>query len=238
MGTVVPLRSRDTSGFGLLLAAAVILGTVVAALCLDVVLGIGVEPAPDATGILLAVAALAFLPSAWVARRRSVLRRPAQLVVRPDGLTIAYPELLRAPLAVPRDQVRVARAGDVGGVYWGSYTPLPVLAPEDEPPNVVLLFEAPVRGARVRRSRLGGIYRGEGVAGVLVAAQDVRQADAALDPFIRQLTSYDEYLLEENLKAGGRFRREIPRVVLYTLIALMWIAWVVSWLVRGVLYLL
>jgi hypothetical protein len=149
-------------------------------------------------------------------------------VVGPEAVTIAYPELLRAPLVVPRDVMRIATVdaaggerfrvhtasgpysgGDEDGYLWSrGATALPVLAPHGAP-NVLLLFEEPIGEADVRRSRLASILRGERVAGLLLAADDPVHAEQALAPLglARPLTMPDALRLEEHLNAedGGRF---------------------------------
>ncbi len=61
----------------------------------------------------------------------------------------------------------------------------------------------------------------------MLSVEDLRAAERALDPWIRQVTPYDEYLLEENLEAGGRFRLERPSVILYLAVALVGVVWLV-----------
>ena len=228
METVVPLRARSTRSLALLLAIAIALGGAVAVCCLLAVLGVGVEPDAGLTVSGLAFGSVALLPAAILAYRWHILRPPARLVVGSETVTIAYPELLRQPLVVPRDVMRLAtvdadgddrfRVHTASGPYWGGEddgylwsrgaTALPVLAPQG-PPNVLLLFEEPVGGADVRRSRLESILRGERVAGLLLEADDPVQAEHALASLglSRPLTMPDALRLEEHLNAedGGRF---------------------------------
>lgn len=233
METVVELRARSAWEIAPLLGLAVALGGAIAACCLAIVLGIGVEPEPGWTVLMLAIAGLALAPSVVLARRWHILRPPARLVLGADVLTIAYPELLRAPFAVPRAAMRVATVDDDGpdrfrvhtasGPYWGGgddgylwsrgATALPVLAPDGVRPNLLLLFEGPVDGADVRRARIGSIYRGERVAGVLLAAKDPLRAAQALAPLTRPLTMPDAIRLEEHLDTGGRFALGVQQVV-------------------------
>jgi hypothetical protein len=233
METVVPLRARRARNLVPVLAIALALGGAVAGCCLAIAFGIGVEPEPGWTALLLAIAALALAPVAVLARRWQILRPPARLLLGPDTLTIAYPEILRRPFAVRRALMRVAAVDDDGasrfrvhtasGPYWGGdgdgylwsrgATALPVLAPEGVRPNVLLLFEEPVGAADVRRSRIGSIYRGEQVAGVLLAARDPVQAERALAPFLRPLTMPDAIRLEEHLGEGGRFALAVRHLV-------------------------
>jgi hypothetical protein len=139
---------------------------------------------------------------------------------------------------VPRGAVRVAVVDDEGperfGIetgfgqddefVWGyGYSALPTLAPESEVPNVMLLFEEPVTGAAVRRSRLGSVYRGEHVVGLLLAAADPAQAERALAPLTRSLTMPDALLMEERL--GPRIRRERRRGIVLLVLTLAWLVW-------------
>jgi hypothetical protein len=229
MAIVVPLRSRGAWTVLPALTVAVGAGVPVAAFALAVVFGVGVEPMPEATWLLAAIAVVTLSPIPVLARRWFILRPPARLVLEPERLTIAYPELLRTPLAVPRALMRVAAVEDDGrsrfrvhassgpyvgseddGYLWsGGWSALPVLAPEGERPNVLLLFEQPIAGADVRRARMRSVYRGEHVAGLLLAADDPAHAERALAPLglTRPLTMPDVFLLEEQLSAdeGGRF---------------------------------
>ena len=95
---------------------------------------------------------------------------------------------------------------------------LPVLAPEGTRPNLLLLFDEAVAGADIRWSRSGALYRGERVAGLLLAAHDPTLAQTALLPLgiTRPLTMPDVVMLEDNLKVpeGGRLslgRRHLLR---------------------------
>jgi hypothetical protein len=230
METVVPLRARSAQGVMPLLAIAFALGGALAACCLVVALSADLEPPYRVSALGCAAAAL--LPAALLAYRWRVLRPPARLVVGPEAVTIAYPELLRAPFVVPREIMRTATVdadgvdrfrvhtasgpyggGEDDGYLWSrGATALPVLAPHGAP-NVLLLFEAPVEGADVRRSRMGSIYRGEQVAGLLLAAKDPGQAERALAPFMRPLTMPDAIRLEEHLTDGGRFALAVRHLV-------------------------
>ena len=225
MDAVVELRARSARGLVPLVALALALGGGVAVCCLAIVLGIGVEPQPTATVLLLAIAILALAPVPVLARRWHILRPPARLLLGPDTLTIAYPEILRRPFAVRRALMRVVAVDDDGpyrfrvhtasspysggeddGYLWArGASALPMLAPGGVRPNLLLLFEQPVGVADVRRSRLGSIYRGEQVAGMLLAAKDPLEAERALAPFIRPLTMPDTLRLEAHLNEGGRF---------------------------------
>lgn len=229
METVVELRARRAWEVAPVFALALALGGAIAACCMAIVFGIGAEPEPSLTLLLVAIAAVALAPAAVLARRWHILRPPARLVLGPDTVTVAYPELLRSPFAVPRAAMRVAaidedgpyrfRVHSASGPYSGGQSDgflwsrgsssLPVLAPDTERPNVLLLFEEPVGGADVRRSRLGALYRGERVAGLLLAADDAAQAEQALASLglTRPLTMPDVFLLEEhlNVEDGGRF---------------------------------
>jgi hypothetical protein len=222
METVVPLRARSARSMLPLLVIALALGGAIAYCCVAIVLGIGVEPQPTANVVLLAIAVLALAPVPVLSRRWRILRPPARLVVGPEALTIAYPELLRRPFVVPREVVRIAtvdfdgddrfRVHAASGPYWGgdddSYlwscgaTALPVLARHGAP-NILLLFHEPIAGADVRRSRLDSILRGERMAGLLLEADDPEQAEHALAPLrlSRPLTMPDALRLEEHLNA-------------------------------------
>src|SRR4029079_19268840 len=99
--------------------------------------------------------------------------------------------------------------GSSDGYLWArGPSALPVLVPAAVRPTLALVFETPLAGADVRRPRLGAIYRGERVAGLLVAARDAGEAERVLAPLglDRPLTMPDVILLEEHLKApeGGR----------------------------------
>ena len=233
METVVPLRARSAWEVAPVLALALALGGGVAACCLAIVFGNGVEPERSWSAMLLGIAALALAPVPVLARRLHILRPPARLLLGPDVLTIAYPEILRRPFAVRRTLMRVAAVDDDGpyrfrvhtasGPYWAGggdgylwsrgATALPVLAPEGVRPNLLLLFEEPVGVADVRRSRMRSIYRGERVAGLLLAAQDPLEAERALAPFTRPLTMPDAIRLEETLGEGGRFALALRQLV-------------------------
>ena len=110
---VVPLRSRDARGLVGLLIAALGGGAAIAALALTVVFGIGVAPEPAWNSWLVGIAVLAFVPAIIVCRELQVVKRPAELTVGHEALTITYPELLREPLTVPRHALRSALVGDV-----------------------------------------------------------------------------------------------------------------------------
>jgi hypothetical protein len=226
--TVVPLRARRARNVVPMLALALALGGAVAACCLAMALGVGAELEPAYTASAMGCAAAALLPAAFLGYRWQILRPPARLVVGPEAVTIAYPELLRRPFVVPRAVMRIAavdargddrfRVHTASGPYWGGEgdgylwsrgaTALPVLAPHGAP-NVLLLFEEPIGGAEVRRSRLESILRGERVAGLLLAADDPVLAEHALAPLglSRPLTMPDALRLEEHLNTedGGRF---------------------------------
>jgi hypothetical protein len=226
METVVPLRARRARNVVPVLVVALALGGALATCSVIAVFGSELDAALKVSALAFAAAAL--LPAALLAYRWRVLRPPARLVVGPKAVTIAYPELLREPLVVPRELMRIATVeadgddrfrvhtasgpyggGDDDGYLWSrGATALPVLAPHGAP-NVLLLFEKPVAGADVRRSRLESIFRGERVAGLLLAADDPAQAEHALAPLglSRPLTMPDALRLEEHLNArdGGRF---------------------------------
>jgi hypothetical protein len=205
-----------------------VLGASVAALALAAGLGIGVEPMPGWTPLLCVIAVAALLPAVAAFHEWRVLHRPARLTVGERELTITYPGLLRAPLSVRRETIRVARVGDVSAVFVGGYTAVPRLVPDDTASNVVLLFETPVDAADVRRAPLGAIYRGERPAGVVLSVADLGAAERALDPWIRQITPYDEYLLEENLDAGGRTARERTRALVWLAVGLISALWLIA----------
>jgi hypothetical protein len=229
--TVLPLRSRRARTVIPALLAALLLGGPVAAFALAVVAGVGVEPMTGSAGaLLLAIAVAALAPAAVLVRRMVALRRPASLVIDPDAVTIAYPEQLRRPLVVPRAAIRIAAVESEGrerfrihaasGPYFGGdddrflwrkgWSPLPIAAPAGVAPNVLLVFDPPAAGADVRRSRLGGVYRGERLAGLLLAAHDASDADRALAALgvTRPLTMPDALAIERHLDApagqGGR----------------------------------
>jgi hypothetical protein len=242
MHTVIRLRARGPRNILPALIAALVLGGAIAACCLAIVFGAGVEPEPSWNPVLLVITIAALAPTAFFVRRLLMVWPPAQLVLDRDSLTIAYPELLRTPFAVPRSLLRFAAIEDEGpyrfrvhtqsGPYWGGdddgfiwvrgSSALPILAPDWAKPNLLLLFETPVAGAEVRRSRMGAIYAGEHVAGLLLAARDPFAAQQALTPLglTRPLTMPDVIRLEEQLEAGGR-----DRLGLRHLVRVLW-AWV------------
>jgi hypothetical protein len=211
---------------------AVVLGAGVAACALAIVLGLGVERAPTWNPYLLAMTAAAVLPAVVLVPRWRLLRRPAHLVVGDDALVFTYPWLLRAPLSVPRSVVRVAQVGHVAALFEDGWIAVPALTPDDGEPNVALFFDEPVAGADVRRSGLGRIHRGEPLVGLVVSAVDPRGAERVLDPFIRQMTTYDEYVVEENLKMTGRPQREHTLAIVHVIVAVATFAWTVLALVR------
>ncbi len=211
------------------LLAALLLGTPVAGFALAVVAGVGIEPMGGARGaVLLAIAVAALAPTAVLVRRMVGLRRKASLVVGPGAITIVYPEQLRRPLVVPAAAIRLAAVdcegklrfrvhGDDDGFLWSKgWSPLPVMAPDGADPNVLFVFDPPAAGADVRRSRLGGVYRGERLAALLLAARDAGHAERTLDALgvTRPLTVYDALAIEAHLNApadeGGR--RTIERL--------------------------
>ena len=159
------------------LLAALLLGMPVAGFALAVVAGVGAEPMGGASSaVLLAIAVAALAPTAVLVRRMVGLRRPASLVVGPGGITVVYPEQLRSPLVVPAAAIRLAavdcegkhrfrvHGADDGFLWSKGWSPLPVMAPDGADPNVLFVFDPPAAGADVRRSRLGGVYRGERLA--------------------------------------------------------------------------
>ena len=91
METVVPLRARSPWSIVPALVVALVLGGAVAACCLAIVFGLGVQQAPAWDPWLLAIAVAAFAPVPWFVRRMNVLRSPSRLVVGSDTLTITYP---------------------------------------------------------------------------------------------------------------------------------------------------
>jgi hypothetical protein len=230
METVVPLRARSPWSVVPALVVALVLGGAVAACCLAIVFGLGVQTAPAWTPWLLAIAVAAFTPVAWLVQRWRILRPPARLTVGSDTVTIDYPEILRAPLGVPRRLMRVTVVDDEGRArfrvhadsaphsggdddqfLWvrGQAT-LPVLAPAGAKPNLALVFEEPVAGADVRRPRFGALYPGERVGALLLAARDAGEAERALAPLgvARPLTMPDAIVLEAhiNVPDGGRVK--------------------------------
>jgi len=215
---VVPLRSRDDRALIALLIGALVVGAGVAALAMAIVFGIGVAPEPSWNPWLVAIAALAFVPAAMLVRTVWLVRRPAELAVGGDAITVTYPELLRGPLTVPLHAMRAAMTGDVVD------TSLPTLAPPGAAPNLALLFESPVAGARVRRSADDGIYRGEHVAGLVLATTDLAAAERALAPWIRAHQRYDEYIVNWNVHGGGRGRLMQRRRALYVAITFVAVA--------------
>jgi hypothetical protein len=229
---VVPLRSRNPRELVPALIAAVLLGGGVAACALAVVLGIGVERKSAWNPYLVTITLLALLPAVVLVLRWRLLRRPAHLVVRDDALVFTYPWLLRAAFSVPRDAVRMAHVGNVAALFEGGWIPLPALAPEGADPNVALFFDEPIAGARVRRSGLGRIHRGEPVVGLVLAVEDPEIAERGLDPFMRQMTTYDAYVVGQNLEATGRPRRELRLAKVQTLLGLMMGTWAFVTLVR------
>jgi hypothetical protein len=214
-----------------MLGIATAFGGAVAAVCVALALR-----DPSAGGLPLLMAAAALVPAAVLLSKWRILRRPAQLVFATDTFTITDPERLRAPLVVRRDAVRVAvvdgqgperfwiRGGLEDEFVWSyGHSALPTLAPESEAPNVMLLFEEPITGAAVRRSRLGSVYRGERLTGLLLAASDPAEAERVLDPLIRPLTMPDALLMEERL--APRIARERRRGIALLAIAAAWLIW-------------
>jgi hypothetical protein len=108
----------------MLLLIAIALGGAVAVCCLLAVFGVGVEPDAGLTVSGLAFASVALLPAAILAYRWHILRTPARLVVGSETVTIAYPELLRQPVVVPRDVMRIATV-DADGTIASASTPRP-----------------------------------------------------------------------------------------------------------------
>jgi hypothetical protein len=218
----LPLVSRRVRSQLPALAASWLIGVPFAALCMTVALGLGVEPLdPAGTRLMVLMAAGLIAPAIVVTWRTVRLRRPARLRVRPDELAIEYPELLRAPLIVPRDAVRVAAVDGEGwlrfrvhassGPYFGGDddvflafrrgSPLPILPPDRGRPNVALLFSRPVPSPPLRRQTGGGLLRGERMAGLLLAVRDPAAAERALDScsLLRPLTMPDLFAVEELL---------------------------------------
>ena len=218
------------------LLAAILLGGPVAAFALAVVAGVGAEPIGGSGGVLLAAITVAALaPTGVLARRMVGLRRPASLTIDRDAVTIAYPELLHRPLIVPRTAIRLAAVesegcdrfrihaasspyfgGDEDDFLWSSgASPLPIVAPARVAPNVLLVFDPPAAGADVRRARLGGPYRGERLAGLLLAARDASHAERALGTLgvTRPLTMPDALAIDalQDAPAADGGRRGIER---------------------------
>jgi hypothetical protein len=219
---VVPLRSRDVGALIALLIGALVVGAGIAALVLAIVFGVGVAPEPSWNPWLIAIAVLAFVPAAMLSRDVWLVLRPAELAVGGDAITVTYPELLRAPLTVPLHAMRAALVGDRVD------TALPRLVPPGAAPNLVLLFESTVAGALVRRSTDDGIYRGEHVAGLVLATTDHAAAERALAPWLRAHERYDEYLVNWNVHDGGRGRLMERRRALYlalTVVAVVRLVW-------------
>jgi len=225
---VVPLRSRDDRALIALLIGALVVGAGIAALAMAIVFGIGVAPEPSWNPWLVAIAALAFVPAVVVLGDLRLVRRPAELAVGADAITVTYPEVLRAPLTVPLYAMRAAVVGDVVD------TPLPRLVPPGAAPNLALLFESPVAGALVRRSADDGIYRGEHVAGLVLATTDLAAVERALAPWLRPRVRYDEYVVGWNVHDGGRGRLVQRRRALYLAITFVGVARLV-WLAFGLL---
>ena len=133
----------------------------------------------------------------------------ARGVLRLDGeqLVIELPALLRRPFVLPRALVRTVvldtgperrdelarrvtlpiapapwEGADAYGWLWtaGVGSIVPLLAVEPCLPNVALVFEHPIPAPDVRRERANGPLRGEGIQGLLLAADPDPGAHAAL----------------------------------------------------------
>jgi hypothetical protein len=228
---VVPLRSRRaTSALPALILISVL--SVPVAVCIVIVIA-SFGPAPPSVLIaLLGGIALTTLGPILLARNWMLLRRPAELAVRADQLKITHPQALRRPLVVPRTSLRAAvvdaegrtrfrvRAaswpsgtGLADGFVWiQGWSALPLLAPSDGDPNVLLLFDPPVANAEPRwRGMLRGVFRGEQLAGLLLVAEDPRQAEDALGSLgvVRSLTMPDVFTAERNHAAGEGGRKTL-----------------------------
>jgi hypothetical protein len=108
---------------------------------------------------------------------------------------------VRFPVATtPWDDPGSRRAG-IAGWLWCEYEipSVPFLGVEADPPNLALVFREPIAGPDVRRQRLHGPLRGEGIGGLLLtveAGDGIERALAVLG-FAARLEHEDVGVLAE-----------------------------------------
>ncbi len=141
--------------------------------------------------------------------RRRARAHPPRLTVNANGFTLVHPRLLREPLCIPREVVRVAavntgagspdprrrfpvypdrafdshaaRAAAPRGWVWpSSRAQLPLYSLARETPNLLILLDRQVPGPHVRRETLHGPLTGELLYGLLTRAKDADSAAHAL----------------------------------------------------------
>jgi hypothetical protein len=144
------------------------------------------------------------LTLARILRRRGEPRRPPQMVVGEESISIDYADVFDEPLVVPRSGVRVAAFDSEGRMrfrvhpheqtfLWIHGRSSLKVVPRGTVPNVVLLFHSPVGPKRV--------------AGILLAAIDPQQAEDALAPLRVTRPLMQEDVTAVNEQRGRRPRR-------------------------------
>jgi hypothetical protein len=137
---------------------------------------------------------------AWLRLRIGLGR--GTLEIGPEVVRITHPVLLRRPFELPRALLRVAVAetapgvdeqgrsvrfpvgsaweGVSGWLWVGGHGFVPMLGAPGDRPTLALVFSEPVAGPKVRYAHTHGPQRGEGIAGLLLCADDPEEAARAL----------------------------------------------------------
>jgi hypothetical protein len=147
---------------------------------------------------------------AWLIWSRQASRaNPPRLTIDTDQLMLVHPRLLREPLRVPRESVRLVtvddgrdapdpstrfpiyadapfdhhatRASAPRGWAWpAARGRLPLYNLGRETPNVLILLDHPLPGPRVKRETLHGPLNGELLNGLVARVRDADSAASAL----------------------------------------------------------
>ncbi len=152
---------------------------------------------------------MGFLLAWLIWARRQARTHPGLLSIDAGGLTLAYARLLREPLRIGREAIRVLTvdqgegaptantrfpvyAGEafahhdtrthapLGWLWPAARAQLPLYSLQNDTPNTLILLARPIAGPRVRRETLHGPLNGELLRGLAVRVKDPEQAARSL----------------------------------------------------------
>lgn len=166
----------------------------------------GIGPAIFIAGMACLVAC----GMAWLfVTQRSLKRDPPRFRFDEAGLTLTHPGLLKEPLRVPTQAIRVValdardrraalrfpifadsewsdpyvQATEPQAWFWVEgrpAQPTPYFGLREHAPNLLVLFDEPVSGPRVRRQRLHGPLNGETLSALMLTVADAGEAEDLL----------------------------------------------------------
>lgn len=187
----LPLRERVGAAFLLVL----VVGSLIPLAAIFV--GVALDPIRAGTAWLGWLLAAITIVALVLLAHPQLLKLRRSGGVRSDGcvLVVEHPALLRGPLEVPLDAIRVVAvdtAGHdrfaifdgreprrVGHLWFRGQSPLPLMDLTPVAPNVAVLLGEPLVGPPVRRSRLHGPLTGERLHGFLLRVDAPERVVAA-----------------------------------------------------------